>query len=35
VDWIKLAEKRVQCWVLVNMVINIKVPYKAESKLVS
>jgi hypothetical protein len=25
-DWIRLAQDRDQCWVVVNMVINIRVP---------
>jgi hypothetical protein len=31
VDWMHLAQERDQWWALVNMVMNLQVPYKAEN----
>jgi hypothetical protein len=29
IDWIHMAQDRVHWWALVNMVMNLQVPYKA------
>jgi len=30
-DWIYLAQFKVQCWALVKTVMNVRVPYKARN----
>jgi hypothetical protein len=34
-DWITLAHSKGRCWVLVNVVMNLRVPYNAGSFLTS